>query len=275
MKPVLLFSIITCALLAGCGPSVTVNNTSDTTQAPVTTEKKKKVVLPAGPIIGERINGPANIRSAPNGEVLFSLDDYTLVTCTEAANGWYQVGLTADLPNDAQAFSSDTLHKGREIIVDGKVAGKVLKDMAVSTGTNTKRTWAELTGYTYKDNLYPQTIIENVLPAYLDSVKEHTLKSMQPFISNFRLEKNDLLPSFVTYLNYENWIEDPSPLMRLQLVFFKDKLVGVVHSRPLVLHQAADTRLERGFNVAFFDDTPKDIRKKFTDDFNDFIVGVD
>jgi hypothetical protein len=274
MKPFLVLSIITCTLLAGCVQQASNNNNADTTHTPAAPVKNKKPDFAGGPVIGERINGPANIRNAANGEVIFSLEDTTLVTCTEGNSGWYQVGLTADLSDDAGAFGTDTLRKGRDIIVDGKVVGKVLKDIPVNTGTNTKRTWAELVGYTYKNNLYPQTIIENVLPAYLDSVHDRSLKSMQPFISSFKLQKNDLLP-FATYLNYESWIDDPSPLMRIQLVFFKDQLIGVVHSRQMELRHAANTPLERGFKVAFFDDTPKDIRKKFTDAFNTFIVGVD
>ncbi|HEY8919122.1 MAG TPA: hypothetical protein VIM87_21910 [Chitinophaga sp.] len=266
-----LFIII--ILAAGCNTATNTNDQSDSTHitpAPVTKEKPSAFT---GPMTGERINGPANIRSSANGAVIFSLNDYTLVNSTEGKNGWYNIGVLAELPNDA--YGTDTLRKGHKIIVDGKVVGEILKDIPVSTSTNTRKTWAELTGYTYKDNLYPESIIENVLEDYLSKITDRSLKSLQPFISNFELEKDDRMPPFITYFNYENWIDDPSPLMRIQLVFEKDQLIGIVHSRNIQVPNTTNAALERDFQVAFYNDIPKETQQKFIKVFNSFMQGVD
>ncbi|HEY8920051.1 MAG TPA: hypothetical protein VIM87_26615, partial [Chitinophaga sp.] len=76
MKHILTFFII-IILAAGCNTSSNTNDQSDTTHttpAPVTKEKTSAFT---GPMTGERINGPANIRSSANGAVIFSLNDYT------------------------------------------------------------------------------------------------------------------------------------------------------------------------------------------------------
>lgn len=272
MKHVLALSVI--ILLASCGTSTNTNNnppdTTNTIPVPVTKEKPSAFT---GPMIGERINGPANIRSSANGEVIFSLNDLTLVNSTAGKNGWYNIGLLTELPNDA--YGTDTLHKGHKIIVDGKVVGEILKDIPVSTSTNTKKTWAELIGYTYKDNLYPGSIIENVLEDYLSKITDRSLKTMQPFISNFELDKDDRMPPFITYFNYENWIDDPSPLMRIQLVFEKDQLIGIVHSRNIHVPNTTNATLERDLQVAFYNDTPQETQQKFIKAFNKFMQGVD
>lgn len=224
-------------------------------------------------IIGERISGPANIRDTINGKILFTLNDSTLVTCTRQKDGWYEVGLQMEIPNSE--YGEDTLRKGRKIVVGGKVVGEVLSDMYVSTSTTGKESWAELTGYTYKDNIYPRTIIEKVLVDYTAAARDRSLETFQPFIRSFALEEDRRLDSFVTFFNYENWIDDPSPLMRIQLVFRDNKLIGVVHSRPLKLPGTKHYTLDRGFRVAFFRDTPRSSRESFIKLLNRFLNSVD
>jgi len=84
-------------------------------------------------IVGERIDGPANIRSKPNGDILFELYDNALVEVTsKPKNGWYQVLVYADI--DYNKFGMDSILKDQPIIVDADTIGKVLKSHYVSTG---------------------------------------------------------------------------------------------------------------------------------------------
>ena len=41
--------------------------------------------------VGERINGPANIRDTVNGNVLFSLNDGVLIETSPAINKWLKI----------------------------------------------------------------------------------------------------------------------------------------------------------------------------------------
>ncbi len=244
------------------------------TKQPAQPEIKEPVRT--GPLIGERINGPANIRSKVNGEVLFSLDDNALVTCTQEKNGWYQVGLNMDISNDE--YGKGKLKKGAPIKVKGKVVGQILKDMEVSTSTNNKGSWAELIGYTHKDNIRPNTVIENALEFYMSTAKDNkrTVAFMQPFINDFELTKDaEQFGPFLIYYNYENWIDDPSAGYRLLLIFKDGRLAGVLHTRPLTLTGTTGIHAERGYDVAFYNDTPKEDRDDFLAQFNQFIMSVD
>ncbi|KAA2244411.1 hypothetical protein F0L74_00030 [Chitinophaga agrisoli] len=244
------------------------------TKEPAKEAIKKPVI--SGPVTGERINGPANIRNKVNGEVLFSLDDKALVTCTQAKDGWYQVGLNMDIANDE--YGKGKLKKGTPIKVKGKVVGQILKDMEVSTSTNNEGSWAELIGYTHKDNIYPSTIIENALAFYMSTAKDNkrTVAFMQPFINDFELTKDaEQFGPFLIYYNYENWIDDPSAGYRVVLIFKDGRLAGVLHTRPLHLMGATTIKAERGYDVDFYNDTPKDDQTDFLNQFNQFIMSVD
>lgn len=254
------------ALFTSCGQDADSERTADSTAV-------QEVGITGQPIIGERIKGPANIMDTVNGEGLFSLHDSTLVSCAEEKDGWCTIGLTMEIPRSD--YGKDTLGKGRPIIVEGKVVGVVLKDMPVTTSTANMKSFAELTGYTHKSNIYPITVIENALRGYVDTVGDRSLEAFRPFIQSFALEEDDRLPPYLTYFNYESWIGDPSPMARVQLVFRDNRLIGVVHSRPMKLPHTTDHQLERGFRVAFFNDTPREVREDFMKQFNRFITSAD
>ena len=112
-------------------------------------------------IIGERIDGPANIRNKPNGEILFELRDNALVeVATKSDNGWYKILIYADI--DYNEYEMDSIQKGRPIILDNDTIGEILKSHDVSTGQGGDFAYAMLFGYTHENNIKPETVIENV-----------------------------------------------------------------------------------------------------------------
>jgi hypothetical protein len=258
------FLFITIFFSAACSNEQAGNKTI--VETPIAAEDSTNLV------ITERINGPANIRDTINGIVAFSLNDSTPVTCTELKNGWFEIGVMSELADTE--FNVDTLRAGTAIVVDGKVAGKILVDMPVSTARTNTETWAELTGFTHKDNIYSWSVIEHALTDYLAKQPDRSLESLKPFIKNFSLEA-DTLSHYTSYFNYENWIDDPSALFRLSLLFDEDRLVGVLHSRPLTFPRSTDYKLERGFAVRFFDDADAQKRESYISDFNEMINTVD
>jgi hypothetical protein len=98
---------------------------------------------------------------------------------------------------------------------------------------------------------------------------------MQSFITNFNLDKDDRFSPFVTYANYENWIDDPSPMYRLQLVFKDNHLLGVVHSRPISLSNTTTHQLARNFQATFYNNTKKEDIDEFIKKFNEFVSTAD
>jgi hypothetical protein len=259
------FSFIAILLLS-CGQQVRKNT------PPAVSDTVVKAPLPDA-IIGERVKGRVEVRDKPGGEVLFALADSTLVTCAADSAGWCAVGLYMPIANTE--YGTDSVRKGRKIVVDGRAVGEVLQDMYVTTSSTGKESWAELTGYTQKDHIYPLSIIEGALRGYVDTVSSRSLEAFGRFINSFKMERADELKPYTSYFIYENWMEDPSPLPRVQLIFLENQLVGVVHSRPLTLPHTTDFPLERGFRVLFYNDLRQQAREEFIKAFNSFITSVD
>lgn len=225
-------------------------------------------------IIGERIDGPANIRNKPSGDILFELNDNALVeVTTKPENNWYKILVYADIGYNE--FGIDTILKGRSIIVNDDTIGRVIKSHFVSTGQGGDFAYAMLYGYTHRNNIKPMTVIETVFKNNLEQ-KGRGISGWKEFIKSFQLEDNAVeYGTFETYYNYENSIEDPSPGFRIVLLFEKQHLIGLIHSRQLQLEYTDTHKLNWGYYVTFFDDYPEKEQSKFVDYMNEWIQGVD
>lgn len=225
-------------------------------------------------IIGERIDGPANIRSKPNGEIFFELYDNVLVeVSSEPENDWYQVLVYSEI--DYAEFGLDSMVKDRPLIVDGDTIGKVLKTHAVGTGQAGNFAFADLYGYTHKDNIKPETVIESVFKRELLK-NGRKLSQWKGFIDAFDLETDAFdYREFQTFYNYENTLDDPSPGFRIVLLFEKDDLIGFIHSRELVVHETQTHKLNWSYYVTFFEEYPEKEQLSFVNYMNEWIQGVD
>lgn len=225
-------------------------------------------------VIGERIDGPANIRNKPNGEILFELYDNALVEVSKKSeNDWYQVLIYADIAFNE--FGLDSLTKNRPIIVDNDTVGRVIKTHSISTGQGGDFSYAMLYGYTHKNNIRPETIIEPVLKEELLK-NERNLNSWKSFIKSFDLKPNAIgYEKFQDFYKYDNTIDDPSPGFRIVLLFEKEQLVGLIHSRDFKIDKSITQKLDWGYFVTFFEDYPQEEQKKFIDYMNEWIQGVD
>ncbi len=228
------------------------------------------------PLIGERIKENTTVRDTINGNISFLLKDSTLVSCTPLRNGYYQIGIVINISIKEYNDNINILKKGKKIIIDGKEAGEVLQDTKVSISSDEDQAWAEMIGYVDAKHIYAETIIENAFIDYTTTLaNERELKEMQSFITNFNLDKDDRFSPFVTYANYENWIDDPSPMYRLQLVFKDNHLLGVVHSRPISLSNTTTHQLARNFQATFYNNTKKEDIDEFIKKFNEFVSTAD
>jgi hypothetical protein len=262
--------ILILTTLISCG-----NDTSHEIQNTPITEKTEKDVTSKKivPIIGERIDGPANIRSKPNGEVLFSLDDNVLVDVNQEKDGWVQLLVYADIEYDE--FEMDSIIKDRPIIIHKHEVGKILKTHSPSTGQGRDESYVMLYGYTHKNNIKPETVIETRL---LDNLKKEdfSLTSWTEFIALFELDTDAIdYDEFETFYNYENSVDDPSPGFRIVLLFKNKKLIGFIHSRDLNLSEMKTHKLDWSYKISFFNNYPTNKQQKFVDYMNEWIQGVD
>lgn len=216
------------------------------------------------PIIGERIDGPANIRDTVNGKIIFKLYDNVLVVCTPPQNNWCRIAIMPS--NPPKDYYKNFIVKGTKILVDGKIVGETVENSEVTFG---------MRGYTYIDNIKPETIIENGLMSYIgNNDTAHSFNYFLDFINNFQLRKWQMqINGYIVYSKDENWIEDASPMDRIGLVFENEKLVAILHSRPISIDGTIDYKLDRGFDCLVFKDVknPESIVKMF----NEFVNSVD
>jgi hypothetical protein len=226
----------------------------------------------ASPVVGERIDGPANVRDTVNGKHIFTLFDKALVDNLTLENDWYRVGIYADI--DTSEFGMDSIHPGRKILVDGEVIGEVVKTMSATTSHGGKKAWVFLYGYTHMENIDPESIIEPELEKYIQhSNGARTLRSWQPFIDRFALQDDSDFLGYRLFSNYENSFDDPSPSFRIGLAFEKDRLVAILHSRPIRVLGTQENLLDGAFDCVTYPDFAQ--REKFLMDLQAWMNSVD
>jgi hypothetical protein len=96
------------------------------------------------------IDGPANVRNSPNGEILFELHDNTPITSTKIDNNWYNIGLFVKISNIGDKnylYANEPIYNTHEIEI-GKIMSKTpiyLKRSEENIGF--------ISGYTFKNNI--------------------------------------------------------------------------------------------------------------------------
>jgi len=250
------------------------NNTEENKPESQQSKKDSTVPLPVvdSMVISERIDGPANIRDTVNGSILFTLNDNIKVTSTDPVNGWCQIGLVVDLP------ASEKLKKGTVLKANGVEVGNALSDIELqSSFRRDDGMKGEIIGYTSLTNLKPYSIPEKVLTDLINKDSAvPTFEKMDAFLKNFAFQKyNGLVKKFSAYEVDENWVDDPSPLLRLWLFFENKELFGVIHSRKLDLRNSKTHELKRGFYLSVIGSQDEQLVKELIEKFNAFIVQVD
>ncbi len=209
-------------------------------------------------ILGERIDGPANIRDTINGKILFSLNDNTLVECTENITNWHIVGLFVKL--DSTQFENFKLTKG-DILFDAN-------DDSIGVAINDIPLWLSddnegfIAGYTYKDNIKQETIIENtIMQLVIDKNYNLSTDDLKQLIYGFKMETCSATSmadeNGEWYFYYDNVIDDISPRDRITLILENEKLIGIVHSHNLNLRQSKTYELIRGHKFTPIGNVPE------------------
>lgn len=254
------FFLISLIVLFGCSDS------SNTEQ-----EKTEQFANDDDFYWGERIDGPANIRNEPNGEVIFELYDDAEVQVADLEEGesWYHLSVWVSVP----AYNGEIIPVGAELFNVRGVKVGVVKSKIESIMENDDILYLE--GYSYKDNIKPESLIERALETH---VLEHgrSKNQMKEFTTNFGLDDTSQHQGFNAPFIYENFITDPSPGYRLMLLFESDTLQGFYHSRAIELENITTYKLWRwNDRVSFFNDYPKEKQLDFVHYMEEWLQGVD
>lgn len=223
-------------------------------------------------IISERIDGPANIRDSAGGAVIFFLNDNVPVTTAETVNKWYPIALQPDL--SLAQFKSGVIEKGSMLYVNGKVVGKTIKELTlVDRHDDHGHLTGELTGFTAIRNIRKNTIPEEVLCGIIG---QHTagLNELKDFFRGYQFSESTQC-GYMSYFLNEGPLSGPSAPMRLELLFEKNKLFGIIHTRKLPIKDAEPYELDRGFFLTVPDYQPAKKVMDFIKKFNEMIKYAD
>lgn len=132
-------------------------------------------------LFGQYINGPANIREKPKGEVIFSLNDYVKVDLKEKADktNWHTISIFCTVK--PECLINQTILKANSTLysVSGDSIGYVIKECEVKENHN-QNYWRYdelkmisifLEGSTFKNNIRTKLSTKEILdhkPSYAD-----------------------------------------------------------------------------------------------------------
>ena len=181
-------------------------------------------------IKGERIDGPANVRSGVNGKLLFELQDQTLVETTPAKNKWLEVGV----------FCDSSLLEGDDFYI---LPNKKMYDVTGAYFGITKDTvqvlfsgegYLFINGFTHQQNINQNTVPERVLEKLLKAEAKH-FNDFYDFLIHFQFEVDErsIFKGLKSYTIPQSLLVDLSPSDRLTLLFKDEIVLGYVHSRTI------------------------------------------
>jgi hypothetical protein len=200
--------------------------------------------------VGEKINGPANIRDTVNGKILFSLNDGVIIETSPAINKWVKIGVFVKLTGkQIEAFK---LEKKRSLISQyGKTIGKTISQVEISM---IEEEMGYIEAYTHQDNINmgfnPEVQLMKIL-----ALGNYQKKALEPFMKKFGFteyqEDNKL--KFIQYFIYESTVVDFSPLDRITLLFDNQNVVGYFHTRNMVVKGFKTYELIRGHKLSILE----------------------
>ncbi|MEN7550498.1 hypothetical protein AAG747_21440 [Rapidithrix thailandica] len=239
-------------------------------------------------IFAEKIDGPANVRKEPNGVKIISLYDNVVVECTEIKEGWYTIGITVQLTKEQyeRSKAKDVMPAGSKLYSPkNELLGETLVDLSLdilSSGGPKDNKWynATVIGHTYKSNIRLESIPEIALKSILINEKKNLTESeFDKYLKSFGFERSEFLGRFddkyVEYMIYENWIDDPSPMDRIRLIFKNSQLIAIVHTRDLGVNYVQPINLISGRKITIFKEMDSLEKEKFIKMNREVYTGVD
>lgn len=222
--------------------------------------------------VGERINGPANIRDTVNGNILFNLNDGVLIETSPAINRWVKIGLYVKLTG--KQIQDFQLEKNIPLInEDGKTIGKTINPIEISM---IEEKIGYIEAYTHQDNINMAFNPEVQLIKILAS-GNYQRKSLDPFMKKFGFKEyqEDKKLKFKQYFIYESTVVDFSPSDRITLLFDKQNVVGYFHTRNMMVKGFKTYELVRGHKLSVLETMPNQDIKNLIQKRNAFYNSVD
>lgn len=221
------------------------------------------------------INGPANIRTSPSGEIIFTVQDLRKVYAYELVDDWYKVQITGhvkntDLINDTLLASANIFENDRTTIT-----GTAITSIALSENydpTSDTSYLVSVIGYTHKDNIKLNSILERELERI---VKMSDYTEIESLLKTFNLHE-DQLSDYVLWYAEDNSSIYGNPDARLILYFnMNNELIAVAnHTRKLELNSKKESELNELFRLQYLIEMTNEEREKFENQANAYFDGL-
>jgi len=188
------------------------------------------ILLLPNMVLGENIDGPANVRDKPQGDVIISLDDGVTVDCIDIQNKWYKLSFVVRMEKKSflkkLRIKKDTiLHNNK-----GKNIGKTIQDIKVPHGYFETREYCyiPITAYTYIDNIKREPAIKDEVSQSEEPIKKPTRARRSTF-DNFKEITVFQSPNTGQFINFNKEIIDfcVLPSNSNVAVIIKDRKYGI------------------------------------------------
>lgn len=221
------------------------------------------------------IDGPANIRTSPNGGITFTVQDLRKVYVYELENDWYKVQVTGHVKNND--LINDTLRASANIFENDRttITGTAITSIALTGNyyaTSDTSYLVSFIGYTHKDNIKLHSIAERELERI---IKTSDYNEIESFLKKFNFHE-DQLSDYVLWYAEDNSSIYGNPDSRLILYFNKkNELIAVAnHTRKLELNSKKESEINGFFRLQYLIEMSKKECEKFENQANEYFVGL-
>lgn len=221
------------------------------------------------------VDGPANIRTSPNGEIICTVQDLREVYVYELEDDWYKIQITgrvkkADLVNDTLLANTRIFENDLTTITGTTITSIVLEENYYPTSDTYYL--VSFFGYTHKDNIKSNSIIERELERI---IKTSDYNEMDSFLRTFNLHK-DQLSDYVLWYAEDNSSIYGNPDPRLILYFnMQNELIAIAnHTRKLELNSTKESEINGFFRLQYLVEMPLEECEKFETQANEYFVGL-
>lgn len=224
-------------------------------------------------IKAEHIDGPANIRFEPKGELKFSINDNQYVYAYEAKNDWFEIMLTA-LVRKSDLLNVNTIKPNSDLFDYKYQKIGVTKPNIDISGywiETDSSDWIEIMiyGFTHKNNIRPESILEREVERIINNELYNNLTEMYNKF-DFREYAVD---EYYVYIAYD--VSDPWMSADFRMMIYCDrnkKIIGIANKgRELDLNNKLESTIDRGYKMQYIhllsDNKREEFEKKMTDNF--------
>lgn len=171
----------------------------------------------------EKIDGPANVRDAANGKIIFELVDNAIIYAQEPINNWFKIQVMVKV--DKSALTEDFFVKPNSKLIDyyhnnpllgySKDTIKPLDYFSYETGFV-----VIIEGFTYKNNIRTESIVELDLNRILNFKQNISKSDFSNHIDQFEYAEPIAIGNYEYIRTYDP--EPETPLIRCGLLFDKN-----------------------------------------------------